>query len=209
LWRQYPAPLVGVATGAASDFDGLDIDPKHPEAKAWWTANRDRLPPTRCHRTRSGGLHLLFRHAVGLRSTAGKITPGVDTRGDGGYIVWWPATGLPVLNDTSPAPWPTSLLARLQTPPQISCKQRTVVIPDERALGRLVRIVAGAREGQRNNLAFWAACRAGEMVRSGLIGLETAAAVIAAAAMCVSLSQREAERTAHSGVFAGAGAANV
>jgi SWIB/MDM2 domain-containing protein/bifunctional DNA primase/polymerase-like protein len=28
LWRQYPAPLIGVATGAASDFDVLDIDPK-------------------------------------------------------------------------------------------------------------------------------------------------------------------------------------
>jgi hypothetical protein len=209
LWRQYPAPLVGVATGAASDVDVLDLDCKHPDAGEWWIANRDRLPPTRCHRTRSGGLHLLFRHAAGLRSTAGRIAPGVDTRGDGGYTVWWPTAGLPVLSDMPPAPWPAGLLAQLQTPSPTSRKHRTVIIPDDRALGRLVRVVIGAPEGQRNNLAFWAACRAGEMARSGLIGLETAAAVIAAAAMRTGLSRREAERTARSGVLAGAGVANA
>jgi len=66
LWRQNPAPLVGVATGAASSVDALDIDCKHLEAREWWAANRDRLPQTRSHRTRSGGLHMLFRHAVGF-----------------------------------------------------------------------------------------------------------------------------------------------
>jgi len=209
LWRQYPAPLVGVATGAASDVDVLDLDRKHLEAEAWWTTNRHRLPKTRCHRTRSGGLHLLFRHAIGLRSTASRIAPGVDTRGDGGYIIWWPAAGLPVLNDVPPAPWPTWLLAQLQTPPPSSRKHGTVIIPDDHALGRLVHVVASAPEGQRNNLAFWAACRAGEMARSGLIGLETAAAVIVAAAVRAGLSQREAERTARSGVLAGGGVANA
>jgi hypothetical protein len=98
---------------AVSGVDVLDLDRKHIEAGAWWTANRDRLPPTRCHRTRSGGLHLLFRHAVGVLSTAGNIARGVDTRGDGGYIIRWPGAGLQVLNDTSPAARPEWLLARL------------------------------------------------------------------------------------------------
>jgi Bifunctional DNA primase/polymerase, N-terminal len=208
LWRRYPGPLVGVATGAAS-VDVLDLDRKHPAAKAWWIGSRNLLPQTRCHRTRSGGLHLLFRHAVGLHSTAGRLAPGIDTRGDGGYIIWWPAAGLPVLNDISPALWPGWLLAQLQTSPETSRKQRPAVIPDDRALARLVRVVVGAPEGQRNNLAFWAACRAGEMVTSGLIGLDTAAAVIASAAVRAGLSRREAERTVRSGVHAGAGAANV
>jgi hypothetical protein len=81
------------------------------------------------------------------------------------------------------------------------------MVSDERALGRLARVVTGAREGQRNNLAFWAACRGGEMARSGLIRLETAVAVIIVSA--AGLSRREAERTARSGVFAGAGFSNV
>jgi hypothetical protein len=94
LWRRYPGPLVGVATGAASGIDVLDLDRKHPEARVWWTENRSRLPQTRCHRTRSGGLHLVLEHAEGLRSTAGKIAPGVDTRGDGGYVVCCRVTGI-------------------------------------------------------------------------------------------------------------------
>jgi Bifunctional DNA primase/polymerase, N-terminal len=61
LWRRNPGPLLGLATGEASDLDALDLDAKHPEATRWWTANRHRLPATRTHRTRSGGLHLIFR----------------------------------------------------------------------------------------------------------------------------------------------------
>jgi hypothetical protein len=209
LWRQYPALLVGVATGAICGLDVLDLDCKHFKAREWWAANRDRLPSTGFHRTRSDGLHLLFRYAAGVRSTAGKITPDVDTRGDGGYTIWWPAARFPVLKDVSPAPWPAWLLAQLQRSPETSRRRSPVIIPDDRALGRLVRLVAGAPEGQRNNLAFWAACRAGEMARSGLIALETATAVIAAAAMGAGLSKGEAERTARSGVLAGAGVANV
>jgi hypothetical protein len=48
-----------------------------------------------------------------------------------------------------------------------------------------------------------------EMARSGLIGLDTAAAVIASAAVRAGLGRREAESTARSGVRAGAGVANV
>jgi len=206
LRRRYPGPLVRVAMGAASDIDVLDLDRQHPEARAWWNANRNCLPQTRCHRTRSGGLHLLFRHAAGLRSTAGKIA---HTWGDGGYVIWWPAAGLPVLEDIAPVPWPAWLLAQLQPPRETLHKQRVVIVPDERLLRRLVRVVAGEREGQRNNLAFWAACRAGETARSGLIGLETAVAVITVAATRAGPSRREAERTARRGVFAGAGFSNV
>jgi Bifunctional DNA primase/polymerase, N-terminal len=56
LWRQYPASLVGVATSAVSKVDVLDLDRKHPEAAEWWSRNRDKLPDTQAHRTRSGGL---------------------------------------------------------------------------------------------------------------------------------------------------------
>jgi hypothetical protein len=87
--------------------------------------------------------------------------------------------------------------------------QTKIVIPDERALASLVRLVAAAPEGERNNLAFWAACRVGEMARSGLIGLETAQAVITLAAVRAGLSRGEAERTARSGIRTGAGLANV
>lgn len=55
----------------------------------------------------------------------------------------------------------------------------------------------------RDLLTFWAACRAGEMAPSGLIGADTAAAVIANAAMLSGLPRAEAERSAWSGVRTG------
>src|SRR5436309_3166419 len=62
LFERHRGALVGVPTGVYSGFDALDLDSKHPEAHTWWKENRHRMPPTRVHRTRSRGLHLLFQH---------------------------------------------------------------------------------------------------------------------------------------------------
>lgn len=102
------AGLIGVPTGPASGFDVLDIDPKNGGLE-WLHEHESRLPPTRRHHTRSGGLHLLFAHAPGLRNSASKIAPGVDIRAEGGYAVHWPAHGLAV-SGSGWAAWPDWLL---------------------------------------------------------------------------------------------------
>src|SRR5262249_15529618 len=40
----------------------------------------------------SGGEHILFRHVTGLRNSASKVGPGIDVRGDGGYIIAPPSS---------------------------------------------------------------------------------------------------------------------
>lgn len=202
LWTN-PGPLVGVRSGANSNIDVLDIDVGHPEALAWWTSNRAQIPTTRVHRTRRRGLHLLFRHHPGLRCSIGRLAKGVDVRAEGGYFVWWPAAGCAVLNDGPVAQWPAWLLALLQPPAQ--AKNRCLVVPDERALAGLVRLVANAREGERNQVLFWAACRLGEMVATRLLNSQLAIALIADAAVHAGLPRFEAERTARSGLCAGGG----
>jgi hypothetical protein len=155
LWRRHPGPLVGVPTGEASGLDVLDIDgPRHPEAAEWWSAHRDRLPPTRIHRTRSGGVHVLFRHRPDIRCWTGRPGPGIDGRSSGGFIVWWPATGLPVESDAPLTGWPAWLLADLQPSSPVVRSESRVTIPDEYALAGLVRKVAGAAEGRETQLRF-------------------------------------------------------
>ena len=72
LWRRHPGPLIGVPTGEASGLDALDIDPRHGGDK-WWLDHVHLMPATRMHRTRSNGLHALFRHAPSVRNTESKI----------------------------------------------------------------------------------------------------------------------------------------
>jgi hypothetical protein len=203
LWSRHPGELIGVSTGDVSGVDVLDIDAKHVGAAQWWGAYRDRIPATRVHRTRSGGLHLLFRHVSRVGCSVGRIALGIDVRGDGGYVIWWPGAGLPVLSDAALASWPDWLCwLAMPSPPPVEPR---ITVPDRHALAGLIRIVATARDGERNRIAFWAACRAGEMARSGLIAFDTAAVVIAEAAVQAGLPRGEAERTARSGVRAGGG----
>src|SRR5262249_54664352 len=182
LWTNYPGPLIGVPTGAVSGIDALDIDAKHAQAREWWAANRVRLPPTRVHRTRSAGLHCVFQHTAGLSCSVGRVARGVDVRADGGYIIWWPAIGLPVLHDTQPAPWPQWLQQMLQSPLQQAPPEPPHrVVPDDRRIRRILERLEAAAEGERNNLAHWAACRFAEMLGPQLTYDDAHALIVAAA----------------------------
>jgi hypothetical protein len=108
-WRR--AELVGALTGPRNGFDVLDID---PHAVGWYAANFGRIPQTRRHETRRF-VHLLFRHAPGLRCSDGKIADGVDVRADGGYAIWWPREGFGV-DDWPLADWPEWLLELARAP---------------------------------------------------------------------------------------------
>jgi hypothetical protein len=203
LWRRYPGELVGVPTGEASGLSILDIDnAKHPEAQAWFATHRARLPVTRMHQTRSGGLHLVLQHRPGIVSRVSPpgLAKGVDTRGEGGYAIWWPAAGCPVLCDTPPSPWPDWLLqALLWRPPPATIAAAGSATLDRRRLEGLLRKVKFAPELERNNTLHWGACRLGEAIRKGEIGPSEAAALLVCAALDAGLPEMEARRTIASG----------
>jgi Bifunctional DNA primase/polymerase, N-terminal len=201
LWAAHPGTLIGVPTGDVSGITVLDIDPKHLEALAWWAENRERLPTTRVHRTRSSGLHLLFQHVPGIKCSAGKLARGIDIRNDGGYVVWWPGSGYPVLHDGPIAGMPLWLSRRLLPPPHRP-KVPISIHNDQRALRGLIRVVATARQGERNQITYWAACRAGEMVVAGKLSESDAVALLVEAASRTGLCRDEALRTVRSGLRA-------
>lgn len=189
LWRTRPGPLIGIPTGDASCVSVLDVDSKHDEATLWWRENCHRLLPTRVYETRSGGLHLYFRHCEGVKNTQGKLCKGVDTRGQGGFIVCWFAAGFRCLDPSSLRPWPPWLLASLTRP--ATPPQRHTAVPTERALTGIAGRVAAAQEGERNAVLYWAACRCTERQ----IGRSEIEGLLIPAAMQAGLSEIEARRT--------------
>lgn len=162
LFSHRRAALIGVPTGEASGIDALDIDPRHG-GERWWLANRHRVPQTRMHRTRSRGLHVLFHSAAPVRNTESKIADGVDTRGQGGYMIWWPAHDCGVA-DAPLATWPDWLLAKLLDRPErhaYRCANYAKLDDDDRVqrlaarvLDRLERAAAGQRHGTLCRAAY-------------------------------------------------------
>ena len=116
---------VGIPTGATSGIDALDVDPRHG-GDSWLRANSGRFPVTRTHITQSGGAHLIFEHAAGVRSTQSSVAPGIDVRGDGGYIVDWSLSGYSVRYDNEIAQWPDWLLPVVQGLTRGNCAAGTV-----------------------------------------------------------------------------------
>jgi hypothetical protein len=210
LWRDYPGPLIGVPMGKASGLDALDIDaPRHLEAADWWRAHREHLPQTKTHKTRSGGVHMLFAHAQGLRCSAGKLALGVDVRADGGYVVWWPAAGLPVLCDAPLAPWPQWLLDALAPPRPAPAPRNTAewTPPSDyrarsryasAALQNAIERVARASVGGRNAVLNREAYGIGRFIAGGLLDAQEVADALAAAAVATGLLPLEIERTLRS-----------
>ena len=89
-WKGTPEALIGVPTGAASGLVAIDVD---PDGRDWYREHQGRLGAHRLHGTRRGK-HLLYRmHGQAICNSAGEVSAGIDVRGEGGYIVWWPAHG--------------------------------------------------------------------------------------------------------------------
>lgn len=106
------ANVIGVPTGPRSGIDALDID---RDGIAWWVDHSTEFGDTILNHTLRGGLHYLYRTHPGIRSSQGRVARGVDVRGDGGWIVWWPAYGC-TSEGTTLADWPDWLLP-LALPP--------------------------------------------------------------------------------------------
>jgi hypothetical protein len=154
-WCRWPEANIGLPTGAVSNFDALDIDPRHggDESLAALEAEHGALPFTIRAFTGGGGNHVLFRHRSGITNARGGLPAGIDVRGDGGYILAapsvhpsgrvyaWDADAHP--DETELAGWPEWLFALILTAP---FRRRAPELPESWR-----RLVAdGVSEGRRN-----------------------------------------------------------
>src|SRR5262249_5210065 len=89
-----PDANVGLVTGSASRLLVLDVDGDQGRASlATLEQEHGRLPEgVRVHTPR-GGQHLYFKcPQTRVGNSAGKLGPGLDVRGEGGYVVAPPST---------------------------------------------------------------------------------------------------------------------
>ena len=88
-WAKWSDAPIAVATGERSGFVVLDEDPRHGgmESIAELTAKHGELPEGPVVRTGGGGRHFYFQHPGGNFPNAIGFVPGLDIRGDQGYVL--------------------------------------------------------------------------------------------------------------------------
>ncbi|MGW2636521.1 bifunctional DNA primase/polymerase [Streptomyces sp. NPDC001348] len=154
------------------------------------------IPETVVVLTPSGGRHLWLTGPpdVVVPNSAGRLAPGIDIRGAGGYLVGPGSrtdhghySAAPGTAHLTPAACPPALLRLLLPPPR--APHPTAPAGGQHGQG-LVQFVLAAHEGQRNTRLFWAACRAYEN------GIGPALVTpLVDAALHTGLSEREARAT--------------
>ncbi|MEU6282085.1 bifunctional DNA primase/polymerase [Streptomyces sp. NPDC047028] len=172
----------GIACGLSPHhLIGVDLDTK-PDTDSTAALRELALrhlftvPETVVVLTPSGGRHLWLTGPpeVVVPNSAGRLAPGIDIRGAGGYLVGPGSrtdhgvyTTAPGTAHLPPAACPPALLRLLVPPLRTTPTTATAAAaaahqpPADHGRG-LVQFVLSAHEGQRNTRLFWAACRAYE-----------------------------------------------
>lgn len=225
-WTATPDANIGLATGGASGVIVIDIDGREAEERyglmllTHGAPGSPTCPDGASVRTGNGWhLYLTPPGGVAIRNSASKLAPGVDVRGDGGYVIappsvhptgrryMWrdpvPATGLPVLAGA----WARMLMPK---PPAAPKRRHTAAEPGAAgtpyglaALAGECEAVAATGEGGRNHRLNEAAFNAGTLIAAGELDLAHAIDQLAAAADTAGLPTNEAEKTIASGLRAG------
>jgi hypothetical protein len=193
----------------------VDIDSRHRGAEAWQTLTAGRGAIEGPIVATGAGWHLWFAHPRRpIPNSAGRLGPGLDIRGDGGYVI------------APPSLHPSGRRYRWQRPPEAqlpvlpqwleeACRPSVVEqaepVPlraglDAWALAALraeIDEVRHAVEGTRNVTLNRAAFRLGQLTTNGILDAMSVADVLRAAALEAGLEDHEAIATIKSGMNAG------
>ena len=220
-WARWPTANVGIRTGLESGLVVLDIDPRHGGTRTIKTL-LDRHGDLRAVprvRTGSGGWHLYFAHpGTVVRNSAGRLGPGLDVRGDGGYVIAPPsrhASGHSYRWEIDPATLPplpdwlretTNHDQTRSSPPRPPNAVAASPSPSgwaHAALANELRAVRTSQAGSRNTTLNRSAYALGQIVGAGLLDATTVEHLLIESGLRAGLGEREAIVTTRSGLRAG------
>jgi len=172
LWTLHPSANIGLATGETSGVIVLDIDPRNGGyfSLKQLQQHYGDLPATRTSRTAHGGLHKFFAYPqdgnIYPNTVRLATLPGLDVRGEGGYVVLPPSTLYNRLSykwaepqhEIAPVPaWLLTLLPHQEPRQQALLQDRRFAdAPGEKWLSDAL---LKATEGNRNTVGFALACQ--------------------------------------------------
>lgn len=149
-FKKWPMANIAICTGAVSGVFALDIDPRHggDDSLDRLVSKYGAVPDDVMAVTGSGGAHYLFRYVDKRCRSKTNLWPGIDTRGDGGYIVvapsnhvngvyFWDAEADPLAGASLP-PMPGWLLDKLVEKKQPAAA--AIAAPQALPLGEVKRI---------------------------------------------------------------------
>ncbi|WP_239404765.1 bifunctional DNA primase/polymerase [Frankia sp. Cj3] len=188
-----PDGLLAVRTGTPSGLVVVDIDPHHGGQ-----LDRNLMTPTATVATGGGGWHLYYTHpGHTVRSRPLPSRPGIDIKGDGGYVVTppsvHPTTGHPYrwIGRRPVAEMPPTLIDAIRTPapPTIRTplteptrrENRGAISNPAALIAATLAAVDRAPEGRRRTTLYGAARGLARLVDTGHL---TPAAAVAALTDC-------------------------
>jgi hypothetical protein len=204
--ERHPTALVAIPTGMENGVWVLDLDRHNDRDGHLWLAEMEAkhgpLPETAQVTTANGGTHYFFRHVDGVRNRAA-IAPGVDTRGEDGYVIaagsvmadgrrytWqhdWDGDGLPPMADAPQ--WLLALVVKEEPEPSAVAGVRHVYelgenisAYDQHAIQGILDDVAQTPVGERGYEVYVKSMRLGEFVAAGAISRSDAEQQLYAAA---------------------------
>lgn len=94
-WTEHPEANIGMPTGRRSGLFVVDVDIDRGgfETLAALIHRHKEWPDPPTVLTGGGGVHFFFRYPTGveIRNSTGKLGPGIDVRGEGGYVLLPPS----------------------------------------------------------------------------------------------------------------------
>ena len=211
-----PRGLLAIRTGTASGLLVVDIDPRNGGQ-----LDRALMTPTATVATGGGGWHLYYRHP-GV-PTVGELPghPGVDIKGDGGYVAAPPSVhphtrqAYQWVGQRAVAEMPPALRTAISRPaapiPPLPARPSGTrpaagISSPAALLATHLRAVEDAPEGRRRVTLYGAAHGVARMVIAGAITEQDAVGALTAAGLAAQQTPRDI-RVAINGAFNDEGAA--